>query len=40
MIIIIIKIRKLIIQKKINKKKRYNCFDIILNLALFRINLA
>ena len=23
-----------------NKKKRYNCYKIILNLVLFRINLA
>ena len=39
-IMIIIKIRELIIQKKMNKKKRYNCYKIILNLVLFRINLA
>ena len=32
-IIIIIKIRKLIIQKKMNRKKRYKCYEIILNLV-------
>ena len=40
-IIMIIKIGEVIIQKKkMNKKKRYNCYKIILNLVLFRINLA
>ena len=33
-------IRKVISQKKVNKKKLYNCYKIILNLVLFRINLA
>ena len=37
-ILMIIKIRELIIQKKMYKKKRYNCYKIILNLVLFRIN--
>ena len=40
MMMIIIKIRELIIQKKVNKRKRYNCYKIILSLVLFRINLA
>ena len=39
-IIMIIKIRELIIHKKMNKNKRYNCYKIILSLVLFRINLA
>ena len=39
-IIIIIKITKLVIQKKMYKEKRYNGYEIILNLVLFRINLA
>ena len=36
-IIIIIVIRKIIIQKKMNKE---NCYKIILNLVLIRIDLA
>ena len=40
-IIIIIKIREIIIQKKNELKERiYNCFKVILSLVLFRINLA
>ena len=37
-IIIVRRRRKLIIQKK--TKRKDNCYEIILNLVLFRINLA
>ena len=40
-ILMITKIRKIIIQKKMNKKKRYiTVIKKILNLGLFRINLV